>query len=151
VAFQIHKFTSLAALELFLNGAIIGADVTRGIMGLVGEKLTFTQPAGTVTFVRGAGPEPDVLLLKDLKAQIEGALPALLVTSLDGRLALVEKTPASGVALAAAAQAAKALLGFDAAGPAQGKVHRPLGVAGPPPFVTRAYAAASVHVVHTWE
>ena len=57
-----------------------------------------------------------------------------------------------GVALAGASELAKARLGFDANGPAVGRVHRPLGVGGAPPFVTAAYAAhASLHVVHTWE
>jgi hypothetical protein len=152
MTFRVQKFQTLAELELFLNGAIFGGDVTRGIAGLVGLPLTFAQPAATVTFVRSAGPDPDVLLFKDLKAQIEGAAAALLVTSLDGRLAIVEKVPAAGVALAAPAQAAKALLGFDATGATRGRVHRPLGVAGAPPFVTQAYAAAAtVHVVHIWE
>jgi hypothetical protein len=116
---RIFKFDDLTDLQNFLNGGITGCDVSKGVGGLVGQTLTFTSPADSVTFVGptlpgGSERDPTVLLFGDIKEQIEAAVPSLVVASNKGRIVLLEATPANGVALSDNDEAAKALLGFGA-------------------------------------
>lgn len=153
---HIRKFTDINEAQIFLNGGIIGADVRKGIAGLVGKVLTFTTPAGAVTFAAASGPptdrDPYTLLLTDIKAQVEAAIATVQVTSLGGRLVFLEATPASGVALSGNNEPAKALLGFDGNSVVAGKFYHPTGISGGPNYYTWAYSVnESTHVIYTWE
>jgi hypothetical protein len=112
---KIQKFRTIEEVMTFLNGGVVGGVVNKspgppsnnapGVGGLVGATLTFTSPSQvTVTFAvsSGSNPDPYTLLLSDIKAQIQAADPALLVTqNQDGRIVITEVTPTDGVAIAA--------------------------------------------------
>ena len=111
---KIQKFRTIEEVMTFLNGGIVGGKVSQaqgapsnnapGLNGLIGTSMTFILPtAVTVTFVPGTNSDPYTLLLKDIKAQIEAVIPAVVVNAnQDGRLVIVEAAPSLGVAVAAA-------------------------------------------------
>ena len=53
---KIYKFRDISEVQIFLNGGIIGTDVSKGIVGLVGTTLAFSSPSASVTFAAGSGP-----------------------------------------------------------------------------------------------
>ena len=153
---RIHKFSDINEMQAFLNGGIIGKDVSKGVWGLVGQTITFTSPAFVVTFAAvspaPAERDPYRLYLLDIKAQVEAANSNILVQQFAGRILFIEKTPTNGVALAGADEPAKAALGFDGNSPTVGKLYRPAGISGGPPNYTWAYSTSeSTHVLFTWE
>lgn len=131
---KVYEFGSADEIQLFLNGGILGGLVGNGFIGLVGKTLTFTAPAGTVTFV-SAGRPNDVLLLSDVKSQIETALTAVAikVMAVRGRVAFVHPTGTSAIALDGSTEAGKSILGFDGNTSTSGKVYG--AVVGTPPAV----------------
>lgn len=150
---KIYKLNEIGEVQTFLNGGIIGSDVSRGVVGLVGQAITFTSPSFSHTFVT-AGRNNDMLLLADIKSQLETAsASALLVFSHAGRIAFIEATPTSGVALAATNQEAKALLGFDRNSASVGKVYGSPYEGDPtPPYFLQSYSVnETTHVVYTVE
>jgi len=153
---KIYKFSDMIEAQYFLNGGIIGVDVSQGIYGLVGQALTFSSPAVfTVNFVAAvpnpAGRDPYKLLLVDIKAQIEAANPDISVQSIGGRIVLIEKLPSLGVAFDGTVQFSKTVLGLDN-GVTVGKVYHPAGISGGPPNYTWVYSVnEGTHVVVTWE
>lgn len=129
---KLYKFFEIDDINHFLAGGIRGtSDIARprpggppGIIGLVGKKLTFNKPSGTVTFTEGANGNH--LLFKEIKSQIETAIPALLVKQTAGALSFIEKTPSTGVVLkgdGSANSSANTLLGFDGENNTIGKVY----------------------------
>jgi len=150
---RIHKFNDIVEMELFLNGAIIGGDVSKGVE-VVGKQLHFIAPGpvGNVTFTTGTDPHnPYLLRLKDLKAQIEAQAAGITVTSKDGRLVL--KGSASGVVLHPLNAAdANNLLGFDTDYDVVGKVYPPAaGVLVDPCWVWANVCGENTYVIYTWE
>lgn len=144
---KVRKFRTIDEVQSFLNGAVSSGNTVNqvqggpsnhgpGITGLVGLTITFSAPGptGTVTFVASSGsnPDPNTLLFKDIKAQIEAAIPTLKVNTYDGYLSIIEATPASGVTVAKTGTA-NTLLGFDTANATVGKYYLPIGAAGTPP------------------
>lgn len=153
---RIFKFSDITDAQYFLNGGLVGADIKRGVRGLVGLTLTFTSPAFAVTFTAVSPTptdrDPYLLLLADIKAQVEAANVLISVQQYDGRIVFVEKLPDVGVALSGNNEPAKSLLGFDQNQPSIGKLYRPVGVSGGPPNYVWAYSVnESTHVVFTWE
>jgi hypothetical protein len=110
--FKLHKAGSLERLTIFLNGGIIGSKKIHGsISGLVGNDLTFSKPAATVTF---PDPNGDGLLSP---AQIAAAIKTQLSSNVviqffDGHMAITETTPTTGVVLDSTAEASKTILGL---------------------------------------
>jgi hypothetical protein len=164
---RIRKFSTIDQLQVFLNGGVTSGNRCNqvgppsnqgpGIWGLVGTTLTFAAPGptGTVTFVAstGSNPNPQVLLFKDIKAQIEAAIPTLRVTMSDGFLVIQEVTPAEGVTVSSAGTA-NAILGFDTENNTVGKFYPFVAAAAPPaaPYWTWAYSTNdNVHVIYTYE
>lgn len=157
-----YKFFELDEINHFLSGGIRGTTGLflprpggpSGVSGLTGRKLTFTNPAGTVTFTDGVGG--NYLLFKEVKAQIEAAIPDLLVRQTAGALAFIEKTPTTGVVLkgdGTADTSANTLLGFDGENTTTGRVYgSPYGDAPTAPYFVRAYAVNdAMHVVIVME
>lgn len=138
MALRVYKFRDIVEMELFLRGGLLGGDVSRGVVGLVGKTLTFTAPAGNVTFVT-ENRENDMLLLADIKAQTEAAIANLTVLSVGGHIAFVHSSTAAGVALSATDSEAKSLLGFRRVGATTGKVYGV--VPGTPPAYLDSYAS----------
>ncbi len=122
---KLYKFRDLAEANLFLSGAVIGgADISGGVVGLVGKTLNFTTPSGAVTFTAVASRPNGALLIKDIKSQVETAIVALKVAALPGgRIVFVEASPTTGVSIPATDQEAKGLLGFDQNTAFAGKVY----------------------------
>jgi len=169
---KLYKFRRIEEVTAFLNGGIVGGSVNRaqgggtpgglgaGINDLVGKTLIFTAPSAvTVTFAMaasasgsGTNPDPYTLLFKDIKGQIEAAIPTVLVVlDPEQRLVLLEKTPASGVAVSAAGTA-NTQLGFDADMATVGKFYKPTGISTTPPCWTWAYTGNdNMHNIFTWE
>ncbi len=162
---RVRKFTEIYEVETFLNGGIILGDVEKsgigalpsglsaGIDNLVGKTLHFTTPNVTITFTAAspASPNqnPNVLLFKDIKAQIEAQAAALKVRSFGKKLVIMEATPTNGLVLADDGTA-NPLLGFK--GPITTKVY-----AAPPSAVAPCWTFATVdpsngqHVIYTFE
>lgn len=167
-AARIRKFTSIDQMEFFLRGGLLGSrsvipkahevGATRsaggGIVGLVGTTLTMTTPLLNVTFTAATldpaeTRDPNILMVKDIKAQIEAAQSALEVTTFDGRIGIIEKTPSGGLLFAAADEPARTLLGFPNNQDVQTRVYNRPGGADP---TFEAYnAQENVHVLFTWE
>lgn len=105
---RVYKFSDIVLMQAFLNGTLIGSQVSgipQGWPGLVGTTLTFVSPgpAGSVTFVASTNPnnvDPYMLQFRDIKAQVEAAVAGILVFSIAGRIAFSEATPTNGVSLA---------------------------------------------------
>jgi len=112
MALKLYKFKNVKEAELFLQGALVGKDISGGVVGLVGLTLNFTTPLGSVTFAT-ANRENDALLLKDIKAQVEAAIATLRVLSFEGRIVIIEASPTTGISVPSTNQVAKSLLGFD--------------------------------------
>ncbi len=149
MALKLYKFRELREAEIFLQGGIIGTDVSKGIIGLVGLTLTLTAPVVAHTFVT-ANRANNALLLKDIKAQLEAAQPLLRVTQIGGRIVLIEVTPTNGVQVPATSQAAKPLLGWDQNEAFSGKVYsEPGGVT--PALASIGMSADNMIVVCTKE
>jgi len=173
---RVRKFTEVFELETFLNGGLIlgqiggaagsPASLLNGIYGLVGKTLKFTSPSGvTVTFAASSGtggsadpakavdarnPDPSVLVLADIKAQIEAAIATVRVSSYKGRLVLIEVTPTSGIALDKTGTA-NALLGVDAAVNTVGKIYAPPPSATPPCWTWHSIDGSNSHTILTLE
>lgn len=154
-ALKLRKFSNVEEAQFFLDGGIIGGGKTAGkIYGLVGQTLTFTSPVGAVTFVAGADTTNLTLSFAEIKAQVEAALATVLVRSFgpDGAVGFIEKTPGSGVALTAADQIAKKLLGFPQTAAVVGKVYA-TPTTNTAPCLVNIYSdvQSNSHVVVTWE
>jgi hypothetical protein len=143
---RVRKFRTLDEVQTFLNGGIWSGNTVNqvqgspsnhgpGITGLVGLTLIFVGPGptGTVTFVASSGsnPDPNTLLFKDIKAQIEAVMMTCKVTTYEGFLTIMEATPALGVTVSHTGTA-NTLLGFDTANNTVGKYYLPAAAASPP-------------------
>lgn len=112
---KVYKFREIGELNDFLSGGIVGGDVARvsdqqpGLPNLVGKTVTFTKPVGSCTFTVGS-VYPDYLLPKDIKAQLEAAIPGLLVKFFGPKIVFVESTPSTGCVLAAGSYGGHAAL-----------------------------------------
>lgn len=149
-----YKFLNLDELLTFLNGGLRGTDINRGVYGLNGLSLTFTSPvAVTMTFGPSTQSDPNQYQLKDLKAQLEGAISGLRVSSANGVLILGEVTPTSGVALSSSPEDAKRILGFDKGRASIGKVFAPPGTSPPvaPCWTWIDTTSDNQYFVMTWE
>jgi len=162
---KVNKFRELDELNMFLNGAVVGGDVSyfaqtiaqggggqRDIPPLVG--LTFKTkapgPAGTCTFIAGANPGGK-LLFKEIKSQIEGAIAGVKVRQFEGHLVIVESSPANGITIDKTGTA-NAVLGFDTGNDTIGKVYgTPYGTPTPPYFGFAYSVNDNMHVVYTFE
>lgn len=165
-AARIRKFTTITEMEFFLRGGLLGSQAVvprtgdgartpgGGILGLVGLTLTLTTPSGTVTFVNatlGANEvrDPAALMFKDIKTQIEGAISGIEVVNIEGRIGIIEATPANGIALDSSDEPARALLGLPNKQEIATKKYNAPGGASPS---FEAYnAQQSTHVLFTWE
>lgn len=152
MALKVHKFRDIVEMELVLRGGIIGAEgVAQGIVGLVGETLTFTTPAGAVTFA-DAGRANGALLLTDIKTQVEDDLgdSNIRVLTVGGRIAFVHPSGTSAIVLGSNDEKAKALLGFKKNAAVTGKVYG-TAIDTPPAFVTFNSTTDNTYVVITNE
>lgn len=165
---RLRKFRTIDEVQNFLNGGVqSGSKVSQvqgppsnqapGIFGLVGTTLIFNTPGptGTVTFSASSGSNPNtqVLLFKDIKAQIEAAIATLRVTMFDGYLCIQEVTPANGVTVSHTGTA-NTLLGFDTDIDTVGKFYLPAAAATPPvaPYWVWAYSGNdNMHNIYTVE
>lgn len=176
---RMRKFTQVFEVETFLNGGLIAGPVpmaqdggsqaggqAQGYDGLVGKTLKFSSPgAATVTFVASSGaggsadpalpantgnPNPQVLLFKDIKLQVEAAVPAIKVLNMNGKLVFIEATPTSGVTIDHTGTAT-ALVGFDGAHDTVGKVYAPPPSATPPCWTWAYSGNDNMHAIFTLE
>lgn len=166
---RIEKFETIEGMQFFLRGGlftsttVVAANpppqnrtVQGGVLNLVGQTITFAAPAATVTFAPatlGAGEvrDPNILLLKDIKAQVEAVSASIQVRTIDGRLGFIEATPTNGIHLAALNEPARTLLGLP------NNINIQTHVYGPPGTTTPAFEWAynvnvsGMHVVFVWE
>ena len=175
---RVRKFTELFELETFLNGGIIAgradgaqnggtpANVGQGIYGLVGKTLKFTSPSSTtVTFAAASGagssvdpavpeaqrnPNPQVLLFKDIKLQVETAINTVKVTDRNGKLVFIEATPTNGVTIDKTGTA-NTLLGLPTNANVVGKLWAPPPSSTPPCWTFAYVDNNGMHVMYTLE
>lgn len=123
MALRFLKFNTLFEANFVIRGGLIGGIVDRGVAGLIGTTLTFTTPAGAHTFVASITPgvTAGTLPFKEIKSQLEAAIANLVVEIVDSKIGFRHTVLGTNVALAAAASAAKSLLGFKADAAATGK------------------------------
>ena len=149
MATKIYKFKDIVDAQHFLNGGVIGgkADVVSDIVG-----KTLIIDATTVTFVvsgQGVNGDQRALRFKDIKAQIEAAMPTVLVSLIDGKLAIVKVTPAAITIDKDGTGTAQ--LGFNAGADTVTKLYAP-----PPSVVAPAWTWATIgsdnsHIIYTLE
>lgn len=141
MAFKIYKFSDVAAMELFLNGALFAADIKSGLpASLQGKTIVFTLPAaGTATFT-AAPANGQYYTLAEIKAKLEAASAGLSVTQKDGKLVLKSAT---GVAISGTSTGLTEF-GFGPGG-ATSKVYGAPGAAAP--AYVGAYGDAQGHVL----
>lgn len=154
MAFKVYQFDGLPEVQHFLNGGITGKKFpSEGIRGLVGKSITFTNPSDTCTFTQGInGPDPDTLVWKDIKDQLEtqvSGLKAVLLT--DRVMGFILSTPTTAVALGATAQDARAVLGLARSGAIAGKVILPSTDAGTPRLDGVAGGPDTQFIIYVWE
>lgn len=153
---KIYKFRDLGEADLFLNGGILGGDqVARGF-NVVGKTLHFAAPGpvGMVTFATGSDPrDPYRLYFKDVKAQVEGAIPQIQVFSIGGRIAFRETNPTGGLVLRPVDDTdANLAFGFDANEDTVGLLYQPSAVSSNPPcLLSSSVAIDGSYVLYTWE
>jgi hypothetical protein len=165
---KVYKFREMDEIIAFLSGAVFGTDVSffrqAIVNGSAGYKvapslvgLTFKTkspgPAGTCTFVAGADTAGGRLTPAEIKTQIEAGISGLKVTFFEGRLAIAEATPASGVTVDHTGTSNVAL-GFDTNADVVGKFFNSPFSGAPPttPYMVQAYSVNdNMHVVYTWE
>jgi len=150
--YKIHKFRDITEVQNFLNGGLLGTNVSKGVVGLVGLQLTFTSPVGVVTFAPGAGPDPSVLSFKDIKTQVEAAVAGVRVYQIGGQIAFIDKADpiATPIALAAGDDAKK-LFGFPTDGPVAGRIINDANSVVPPRFEWWNNTNDGVHAIMVWE
>lgn len=142
MAFKIYKFQDAAEMELFLNGALLGNDIRKGIAAsLQGKTMVFTVPAaGTATFTdppaNGA-----YYTLAEIKAKLEAASAGLVVSQKDGRLVLKSTT---GVSISSTSTGL-AEFGFGPGAAVVAKVYGAPGAAAP--SYVQAYGDAQGHIL----
>lgn len=163
---KLWKFRELDEITFFLNGAVLGADLsgngqaiasggggTRDIASLAGKtfKTKAPGPVGTVTFVAGTDPGGR-LLPKEIKSQIEAAIATIKVYFLSGRIVIQEATPSAGTVIDKTGTA-NTILGFDTAADSPGKVYGSPYVSPPVvPYFGWSYSVNdNMHVVYTFE
>lgn len=153
MAFRIYQFDGINEVNHFLQGGLTGGKIpVDGIRGLVGKTITFTTPAGSCTFVQGAGPDPDSLLFKDIKAQMEAAIAGLrLVLFAQQTIGFIQATPTAAVALPVTEQAARAMLGLPKSGIISGKFVLASTEAGTPRLDHVAGGPETQFILYVWE
>lgn len=153
--FSTHKLRDIWEVTHFLNGGLVGGSVAEGVYGLVGLTLTFTKPGFQVTFAAvNPAPttrDPHKLMLPDIKAQVEAANPHILVIQAGGRICFVEKVPTNGVAFGAAAEASRAILGFQVSGVIEGRVIKQKMAPNGPRLEDIYQSKDGTHAVLIWE
>lgn len=175
---RVYKFTDIFELQTFLNGGLLAgaiagaqnggspAGIGTGLAGLVGATLKFTSPSAvTVTFVASSGaggsadpglplaqrnPNPQVLTFKDIKSQIEAAIPAVSVQTFKGRLLFIEATPASGIALDNTGTA-NPIFGLDQDGTTTRLFYAPPPATDAPCWTWACTDNSGSHVIYTLE
>jgi hypothetical protein len=135
-----YKVRDIAEAQNFLNGALLSGKRADAGLPLVGKTMTFTAPAAATCTFTAAGVtdrEPTLLLLKDIKAQLEAQVAGLKVYEKDGILILIETTPSAGINLTGGT--ALPLLGMTAK---QTKVYTSGLITAPPvkPYLITCYA-----------
>lgn len=148
---KVYKLNEIFEVEHFLNGGLTGIDISKGVQGLAGLTITFTNPSFSWTFTPGADPE--FLRYLEIKAQLEAASASLKVKQFGGKIAFIEATPSTGVVLSGTQQTAKALLGFDYNTVSIGKVYgSPYDAIPTAPYLIEMYSVnETTHVLVVME
>ena len=148
----IHKFRDITEVQNYLNGGLLGTDISKGVTGLVGTTLTFTSPAGAVTFVEGANSGHTLLFL-DIKTQLETAIAAIRVYQIGGQIAFLHSaSPVTlPVVLAAGVSPAKYLLGFDDTASTAGRIIKDSASATGPRLFWWNTTNDGSHAIMIWE
>ena len=109
----IQKYGTVIEANFKVRGGIVGGVKTSSpFTGLIGETVTFSNPAGACTFVAGAGVSGQ-LRFAEVKAQLEAAIANLQVDTTDNAMiSFLHKTDGQEVSLAAAPEVARGILGL---------------------------------------
>lgn len=111
------QFATLSDANLWCTGALFGgADLSQPINGLVGQTLTLSAPAGSVTFTAVAA-DPTLpygqLRFADIKLQIETAIATVKVFMNAKKCLVLQLAALTGpVALAAVSEGGRIPLGL---------------------------------------
>jgi hypothetical protein len=109
----ILKYATLAEENYKIKGGIIGGKATSSpFEGLVGLTLTFSNPSGTCTFTQPSGKPSGQIHFAEIKRQLEMAIPRLEVSTVNNMIAFHAASTGMPVALPAANEPARTLLGF---------------------------------------
>ncbi len=138
MALKILKFRNIEEANHVLSGGVMGGEIAAaGVADLVGKTITFTAPAGTKTFTQPAGNYQGLLLFKDIKSQLEGAVANLVVVLINGKIGF-RHASGTAVTMAAVTETGRAPLGLPNNKAVTGVVYA--GPGGAPPKVDQFYA-----------
>ena len=151
---KVYKFKDTQAAQAFLNGALFSSPVFANkvvpiVRAIVGKTLKIG--ATTVTFVAAGTPpdgDPSALLFKDIK--VEAAVATVKLFMDEGRIGIIEATPATGVTVDKIGTS-NPLLGFDTSINSVSKVYTPVSISPTPPCWVWADALDTAPLIYTWE
>lgn len=109
----IQKYGTVIEANFKIRGGLVGGVKTSAPFdGLIGQTITFSNPAGACTFVAGTGVSGQ-LRFAEVKLQLEAAIANLLVETTDNALiSFLHKTDGQFVSLAALPENARRVLGL---------------------------------------
>jgi hypothetical protein len=144
---QIEKYGTLEEANLKIQGGITGGVKTSDpFIGLVGNTVTFTSPAGSCTFTQPTDAVVGQLLFKHVKAQLEAAIALLEVVSIDNKLSFRHATNGSAVTLGAADEPARVRLGLGNGSAIEGRCLNGPSSASLPKFIEFVTESLFVYV-----
>lgn len=149
MATKTYKFKDIVEMQHFLNGGVCGGQA-HAVPGIVGKTLIIG--ATTVTFTAVAGGingDQSALLFKDIRSQIQTAVATVDVLLIDGKIAIILKTPAS--LTIDKDGTANPLLGFNSAADTVTKLYAPPPSAVAPAWTFAYCGSDNSHIVLTLE
>lgn len=125
------RFTDEAEANHILGGGIVGGKFNGRLAGLVGNTLTFTTPAGSVTFTQDSGAPVGFMRFEAFKTQVETAITNLKVLLINDNVAFKHATAGTAVVMGNNDEPAKNPLGFKNATTISGTAYNGPGGAAP--------------------
>jgi hypothetical protein len=144
----IKKFSTIDEANSWMKGSINGGAPPSGnFVGLVGQTVTFTSPAGSCTFTQPTTTPTGMMKFADVKLQLETAISGLKVDCEGSKLTFYLSSGSAACSMGAVAEGGRAPLGLPNNQAVAGVL---MGVPGgaAPALVSIVPEAGAVHVIY---
>lgn len=109
----IKSFSSIVEANYWMKGAIDGgANPAGDFVGLVGQTITFTAPAGSCTFTQPTTTSSGMMKFIDVKTQLEAAIAGLKVDCVGSKLMFYQTLGTTACAIGAVSEGGRVPLGL---------------------------------------